>query len=111
MSDIRANFPCPTARTKTETGGASVDVSFKALLHLYEGKDLAMSTNFVAFWKELERQGVSADYYSIFDLTDIIKDKGPSIYDRDDIPGRESEVILEAGRDKFYTIIKDSFKL
>lgn len=74
----------------------------KALVCLFEPMHLAMSTDFAAFYHEFQRRGIVGDYYSIYNIEDLIKKEGSLVYGRDDIPNRAREEILKAGHERFY---------
>ena len=63
-----------------------------------------MATDFVAFKKEFDAQGIQAEYRSVCDIDEVIEKEGSLIYGRDDIPGRPREIVLEKGHEKFYSI-------
>ena len=65
---------------------------------------LAMSTDFAAFYHEFQRRGIVGDYYSIYDIEDLIKKERSLVYDRDDILDRARGEILKAGHEHFYSI-------
>ena len=82
-----------------------------ALVVLLQRNNLPMATDFAAFHKEFDYHGIQAEYKSIFDLEQLIEDRGDLIYGRDDLPGREREVILKKGHSKFYTVIPEASKM
>jgi hypothetical protein len=63
--------------------------------------NLAMSTDFAAFYHDLQLRGIVGDYFSIYDIEDLIKEHGNLIYDRHDIPNHPREEILNAGHHNF----------
>ena len=81
------------------------------LVLLLQRDNLAMATDFAAFKKEFDSQGISAEYKSLFDLDDLIEKQGELIYGRDDILGRSREVVLKKGCEKFYSIEADPKKM
>lgn len=78
----------------------------KALVVLLQATDLAMATDFAAFYRQFTARGIDADYYSIGDLNEVIEKHGSLVYGRDDIAGRQRETVLEKDHFKFYQIIK-----
>ena len=63
-----------------------------------------MATDFAAFKKKFDAQGIRAEYHSVYDLDELIEKQGKLIYGRDDIAGRLRQVVLEKGHEKFYSI-------
>jgi len=63
-----------------------------------------MTTDFAAFKKEFDSQGISAEYRNLFDLDDLIEKQDQLIYKRDNILGKSREVILKKRYEKFYSI-------
>jgi hypothetical protein len=63
-----------------------------------------MATDFAAFKKEFDAQGIQAEYRSVCDIDEVFEKEGSLIYGRDDIPGRPREIVLEKGHEKFYSI-------
>ena len=76
-----------------------------ALVVLLQKHNLAMATDFAAFWKEFEAQGILAEYRSLYNLDEIIEARGDLIYGRDDLPERSREIVLTKGHEKFYSIV------
>jgi hypothetical protein len=74
------------------------------LVVLLQRDNLAMAIDFAAFKKEFDAQGIKAEYRSVYDLEELIEKQGKLIYGRDDIAGWPKQVVLEKGREKFYSI-------
>ena len=81
------------------------------LVVLLQRNNLPMATDFAAFHKEFDYHGIQAEYKSIFDLEQLIEDRGDLIYERDDIPEREREIVLKKGHPKFYTVVSEAPKM
>lgn len=76
-----------------------------ALVVLLQKHNLAMATDFAAFRKVFEAQGILAEYRSLYDLDEIIEVRGDLSYGRDHLPGRSREIVLTKGHENFYSIV------
>jgi hypothetical protein len=81
-----------------------------ALVVLLQRRNLAMATEFVAFYRTFKEHGIASEYWCLEDLDTAMTEYGDLIYGRaHDLDNAMRTVVLSTGDEKFY-IVQPSVK-